>query len=128
VRFLPLLLICATFVAACGAERSASDGLARLTVRVDADGAKGPDHARSLKLDCASAAQSATCAAAAKVTPAELAPTPGGVACTQIYGGPQTATIAGTLRGKPVDASFSRVNGCETARWGHVQPLLDGAR
>ena len=120
--------MCATCVAACGAQQSASGGLARLTVRVDDDGASGPEQAKSLTLDCASAAQSAPCAAVAKVTTSELAPTPGNVACSQLYGGPQTATIVGTLRGRHVDAGFSRVNGCETARWGHVKALLDGAR
>ena len=39
------------------------------------------------------------------------------VACTQIYGGPQKATISGTWQGQRVRSSFSRVNGCEISRW-----------
>jgi hypothetical protein len=120
--------MCTASVAACGAHESGTDRLARLTVRVDDDGAQGPDQAKLMTLDCVSASQSEACGAAAKVTSEDLAPTPGGVACSQLYGGPQTATIAGTLRGERVDASFSRVNGCETTRWGHVQALLDGVR
>jgi hypothetical protein len=37
--------------------------------------------------------------------------------CTEIYGGPQTATVKGTLDGATIDASFSRHNGCEIDRW-----------
>jgi hypothetical protein len=44
--------------------------------------------------------------------------------CTEIYGGDDTATVSGTLRGIPVDASFSRVNGCEIDRWDALFPLL----
>ena len=46
------------------------------------------------------------------------------VACTQVYGGPQTATITGTWQGKPVRSSFSRINGCEISRWDRLRGLL----
>jgi hypothetical protein len=46
-----------------------------------------------------------------------FAPVPPGTMCTQIYGGPQTATIDGVWAGQPVRASYSRVDGCEIARW-----------
>ena len=49
-----------------------------------------------------------------------FAPVPTGVACTQIYGGPQTALVTGTFRGRKVRATFNRRNGCETARWNAV--------
>ncbi|MEJ7635146.1 SSI family serine proteinase inhibitor [Aeromicrobium sp.] len=38
-------------------------------------------------------------------------------ACTQLFGGPQTATVTGTFDGDKVDAAFSRANGCEVDRW-----------
>jgi hypothetical protein len=44
--------------------------------------------------------------------------------CTEIYGGPQTARITGTWQGKPVDATLSRTNGCEIARWNALVGLL----
>jgi Subtilisin inhibitor-like len=47
-----------------------------------------------------------------------------GVMCTMIFGGPQTATVTGTWRGKPVNASFSRKNGCEIKRWDTASPLV----
>ena len=44
-------------------------------------------------------------------------PVPKDQMCTQIYGGPQTATVKGTYKGDRVDAEFQRTNGCEVARW-----------
>jgi len=38
-------------------------------------------------------------------------------ACTEIYGGPDTATITGTLEGEPVDTVIDRANGCGIAEW-----------
>lgn len=55
-----------------------------------------------------------------------FAPVPLGVACREIYGGPQTATVTGTFRGEPVNATFSRVDGCQADRWDkHVALLVD---
>ncbi|WP_345440749.1 SSI family serine proteinase inhibitor [Actinoallomurus vinaceus] len=53
-----------------------------------------------------------------------FAPTPKNVMCTQIYGGPETATVTGTWNGKKVDATFSRKNGCEIKRWGTLALLF----
>jgi Subtilisin inhibitor-like len=49
-------------------------------------------------------------------------PVPDDAVCTEIYGGSATATITGRWQGKDVDASYSRTNGCEIARW---DPLMD---
>jgi Subtilisin inhibitor-like len=46
------------------------------------------------------------------------------MACTQIYGGPETAFITGTWRGQPVQSRLSRHNGCEIARWNALAGLL----
>jgi hypothetical protein len=46
---------------------------------------------------------------------------PGNVACTEIYGGNQLATITGP----GLQAFFSRQNGCEIARWDALQPVLE---
>jgi subtilisin inhibitor-like len=53
-----------------------------------------------------------------------LAPVPGDVACTQIFGGPQEAHVAGVVRGHAIDARFSRSNGCEIDRWDRLAALL----
>jgi hypothetical protein len=51
-------------------------------------------------------------------------PTPPGQMCTHIYGGPEVATVKGTWDGKPINAKFTRGNGCELHRWSQVGPLL----
>jgi hypothetical protein len=56
-----------------------------------------------------------------------FAPTPKGLACTQIYGGPQEALVTGRLRGFPVRARFSRKDGCEISRWNRVRFLFPSA-
>jgi len=53
-----------------------------------------------------------------------FAPTPPGVACTQIYGGPQVALVTGTLSGRRIWARFARRDGCETERWNRIAFLL----
>ena len=58
------------------------------------------------------------CAALAENKDA-LEPVSDDVACTEIYGGDQVATITGS-----VEASFSRANGCEIARWDALEPAL----
>jgi hypothetical protein len=44
--------------------------------------------------------------------------------CTEIYGGPQTARISGTVDGTPVEARLARTNGCEISRWDAVKKIL----
>ena len=133
MRFAALALI-ALVLAACGStDAPTSSGasgsqLADLTVKVDTDGAKGASPAKQLKLTCAAAADSPACGAAAGVTEEDLAPVPNTMMCTQIYGGPQIAEIKGTLHGKPVDATYSRTDGCQISRWQHVQTLLEQVR
>jgi hypothetical protein len=36
-------------------------------------------------------------------------------ACTELYGGPETAHLTGTLDGEPVDATVTRSDGCGVA-------------
>ena len=44
--------------------------------------------------------------------------------CTQVYGGPERATVNGTWRGQPVSSTFSRTDGCQIARWNALAALL----
>ncbi|WP_030780361.1 SSI family serine proteinase inhibitor [Streptomyces sp. NRRL S-920] len=44
--------------------------------------------------------------------------------CTMQHGGDATAHIRGTWQGRPVDATYSRRNGCEIARWDGMAPVL----
>ncbi|MFD7495526.1 SSI family serine proteinase inhibitor [Streptomyces sp. NPDC059832] len=53
-----------------------------------------------------------------------FAPVPEDALCTQQFGGPATARVTGTWRGRSVDTVFSRTNGCEIARWNGLRPVL----
>lgn len=76
--------------------------------------------------DAPNAAQA--CAALGQVAAVKggdpFAPTPVGQMCTQIYGGPQTAAVKGTWRGKKIDTTFARRNGCEVKRWNDLAVLF----
>jgi hypothetical protein len=115
-------------LAGCGRDEQAAAParLAELTVTVDRDG-DGSARPKTAAVRCAAEGDSRACRAVAALHAKAFAPTPGDVACTEIYGGPETATVKGTLRGEAVDARFSRVNGCEIARWARVERLLGAA-
>ncbi len=138
-------LVAALALAGCGSQESGSDsaptpsgsGVVRpgtppqtdLTVSVKAAQAAA---ATTRKLTCDPVggnhpdAQSAcaSLAAAKKQAKDPFAPTPKNQMCTQIYGGPQVATVKGTWQGKPVDATFTRKNGCEIKRWSDLGPIF----
>ena len=113
---------------ACGSgddatpEASAPAG-AGLTVTVRAQGEDGPRETRRVECERLGAG-SPECRRLGGLTASRLAPVPSGTACAQLYGGPATARVRGTLRGRDVEADFSRVNGCEIERWERNVALL----
>lgn len=68
-----------------------------------------------------------TCAVLARGGFALFRPTPPDTACTEVFGGHQTALVRGVVDGHRVWARFSRVDGCAIARWQRVAPLLPTA-
>jgi hypothetical protein len=46
-------------------------------------------------------------------------------ACTQIYGGPETARVTGTVEGRRVDRVFRRNDGCGISDWDKLKALID---
>ena len=44
--------------------------------------------------------------------------------CDQIYGGPEKARITGRIGAQLVARRFSRTDGCRTAEWNSLVPLL----
>jgi Subtilisin inhibitor-like len=77
------------------------------TLTCDPNGGTHPDPAKA-------------CAALA-AHPEALHPVPLDMACTQIYGGDQVATI----EGDGLHATFNRSGGCEIARWDALAPVLE---
>jgi hypothetical protein len=75
-------------------------------------------------LHCPSAA--ASCTKLAKLPADWYAPVPEDAACTQVFGGPQSARVRGTYRGRRIWVTFSRRNGCEIARWNRAAVLFPG--
>lgn len=48
--------------------------------------------------------------------------------CTQVYGGPQSARIRGTIGSRTIDRRFTRRDGCEIADWDRAVPLVPRVR
>jgi hypothetical protein len=48
---------------------------------------------------------------------------PHGIACTEIYGGPETAHMSGTVNGHHVDYKLTRTDGCQIGLWNMHAPL-----
>jgi hypothetical protein len=136
---LAVTLAAALLLTACQTPRdddptpSASPGppatavAADLTITVDATG-EGATQTFTLTCDPVggdhpdAAAACDTLAAAGGAD--AFAPTPRDVACTEQWGGPQTATIEGTVAGERVSGTFDRTNGCEISRWDHLEALF----
>jgi hypothetical protein len=105
-------------VSGCGGDddEPASGRTADLTVIVWPRGPDGPSQRHRVVCPGAHACRT--------LNRAQLRPVPPDVACTEIYGGPATARVRGTLNGKQVDARLNRTNGCEIARWNRNAALL----
>ena len=118
---LVLLMVVMALLAGCGEDdepAAAPAAVADLTVEVEPGGKRA-----TVQCDAEQ-----DCPEIAAIKPEAFEPTPGNVACTQQYGGPETATVKGTFKGEQVDATFSRQNGCEIARWQDAAPLLEAAK
>jgi Subtilisin inhibitor-like len=120
-----MLLAALVFAAGCGADGSGGSSQPRydLTITYRPAGAGGGEQTATLTCDPDGGTHpdpGKACDALLQHEDA-LKPVPGDVACTEIYGGPQIATIVGG----DVNASFSRSNGCQIARWDALRPVLE---
>jgi hypothetical protein len=97
-----------------------------LTIVVWPDGNPGPSHAWTLRCSPVGGTLPARAAACRRLAVLKdpFAPVPPGMACTELYGGPQTALVRGTFRGRRVWTYFRRRDGCEIARWQQVKFLF----
>ena len=129
MRSLALLTLAAAMLGACGSsESTAAEPTTSLTISFRSEPGAAPV---TTTLRCAPAGGTVTrpgraCQRLAAM-PNAFAPTPKNVACTEIYGGPQTATVSGTYRGRPLRTTFARRNGCEIDRWTRHGFLLPAA-
>jgi hypothetical protein len=105
-----------------GGAAAAPELAADLSVVARPDGPDGPVRRRTIR--CEELGPGARDAVCRHLTAERLAPVPPATACAEIYGGPATARVTGTLRGERIDARFSRVNACEIERWDRNVDLL----
>ncbi len=69
----------------------------------------------------------AACRGLRAIGPKAFAPTPKGMVCADIFGGPMRAVVTGSYFGFRVWVRLSRVDGCAIARWDRVGFLLPPA-
>jgi len=65
----------------------------------------------------------AACSGLAGETDPFRAP-PADAVCTEIYGGPARLHVTGTLAAEPVDATFTRADGCQIDRFDSISTLF----
>ncbi|MGY1701948.1 SSI family serine proteinase inhibitor [Geodermatophilus sp. SYSU D00766] len=135
-RRAPLVLAAALLAAGCADRGSGPTGPGAATrppadeLLVEVDPGDGAAAAR-YTLTCGDAPggdhpdPAAACAHLAGLED-PFAPLPDDLACTEVYGGPQTARVTGTWGGVPVDLDLSRTDGCRIAQWDALGPLLPG--
>ena len=128
MRGLVGIAICALALAAAGAALAGSSPTTSVRLTYWADSAK-PAASVVWTLRCdpprGSLQQPArACELIASGGAKLFAPVPRGIACTQIYGGPQKARVVGTVLGARVWATFTRTDGCQIGRWQRLSPWL----
>ncbi|HZG93870.1 MAG TPA: SSI family serine proteinase inhibitor [Mycobacteriales bacterium] len=124
-----LLAGCADDSAAVRTDPTPAAPQSRLTVTVDPDGKATATKTWTLQCEPPGGDHPDPAGACAQLAAAErpFAPLPKDVMCTEIYGGPATATISGVWRGAAVAASYARQNGCGISRWDAIAKVLAGA-
>ena len=128
-----MALLIGVLVAAvgCGAAQSSSSALpdTQLTMSLWAQGhGKGEPTRWTLRCNPAGGTlprPAAACRRLAAMT-APFAPLRDDLVCTDLYGGPQQAVIAGRHQGRRIWVLLSARNGCEIARWNQLAFLVGG--
>jgi hypothetical protein len=123
-----ILLLLLLVPAGCGGgSSSGTDAPTSLRITVWPQGKTGASVSYSLRCPKGTGTlpgARAACSKLQKIDASAFAPVPRGTACTELYGGPQVASVSGDLAGKSIKADFSRTNGCESARWDRLAFLF----
>ncbi|MDX6586576.1 MAG: hypothetical protein QOI31_1049 [Solirubrobacterales bacterium] len=101
-----------------------AEGDSSLTVTLDPDGPDGPEEETTDEVSCEEGSEEAVCQAIAEIDVDALGPVSPDTACTELFGGPDTASLEGTIEGEEVDVDLTRANGCEIERFDAAVPLL----
>lgn len=125
MRTLPLLLLALTGCSSGGSDTVATVPASDLVIELAGDQGAEPER---LTLSCGPTGGNHPDAAQACADLAQaqepFAPLPADRMCTEIYGGPQTATVSGSHRGEQVRLELSRVDGCRIAQWDRLGAVL----
>lgn len=103
---------------------------AELSIEVDLGDGLG--HIRRATLRCGGGAALATGYLTGLAGPScaeldarrQLLASPGPEMCTQVYGGPEQASVRGELDGRVLEFSLGRSDGCGIAKWEALEALL----
>jgi hypothetical protein len=120
---LAALFLCVALLAGCGSDVAPRAPRYDLTISYWPTGRGGEARTATLQCDPDGGSHpdvAAGCDALLRHEDA-LQPVAGDVACTEIYGGPQLATISGPN----AHTMLSRRNGCEIARWDALAPVVE---
>ena len=120
---LSAVLVVVAALAACGGEEREPERGGAPTVDLVIS-VMSPQGSRETELECDASARSRRCEAARGLAGFLAKQPPRDRVCTQIYGGPETARVRGTIGVRRIDRRFSKTNGCEIADWERAEPLL----
>jgi Subtilisin inhibitor-like len=124
---LALLLAALAMLTGCGAESErAAPPHYELTIEYWPEGRTGESAIATLSCPPGGTHPNPEAACDALVSHfGAIRPVPQDVACTEIYGGPEEATLSGSVPALgPVHASFNRSNGCQIDRWDRLSAVL----
>jgi hypothetical protein len=120
MRALVLIVLAAIPLPGCGSASSEPEATPSTSLTITARWAPGAKPiVRTLRCDPAGGTLRSPASACARLETLAhpFAETPPDTLCTDIYGGPENAKVAGTFEGAPVSTTFAQRNGCEIARW-----------
>lgn len=124
------LAVVTVVAAACGGEEEPGPPPALGPIEAELrfvvkDGPSAEPKRAELSCPASERRSEAACRELARMDARTFDPVPSDTPCPELYGGPETARVVGKLEAREIISRFSRVNGCEIARWQDLTPLLE---